>query len=87
MQFRNGRQVEALKDGKRRYGNDSAESEREAYERDGGDAKHFEHAVMNPGKVDEGLWEKAKRASKDAFGEERWPFITWWYKKQGGHFG
>lgn len=42
--------------------------------------------IANPGKVDEALWEKAKRASQEAFGEIRWPFVTSWYKKQGGTF-
>lgn len=44
-------------------------------------------AIKNPGKVDEGLWKKAKRASQHAFGEEKWAFITWWYKEHGGRFG
>jgi hypothetical protein len=43
--------------------------------------------VMNPGKVDEALWEKAKRASEDAFGKIKYPFVSWWYQKQGGTFG
>lgn len=67
----------------------SAAFDRASYEADGGDSwidvrrKEF---FMNPGKVDEALWSKAKEASKAAFGEERWQFITWWYKKQGGKF-
>lgn len=43
--------------------------------------------IENPGKVDEALWAKAKRASEAAFGKERWPFITWWYRHHGGTFG
>lgn len=42
--------------------------------------------ISNPGKVDEELWSKAKRASQHAFGRERWAFVTWFYKKHGGHF-
>lgn len=42
--------------------------------------------VKNPGKVDEGLWAKAKDASQKAFGKIKYPFVTWWYKKQGGTF-
>lgn len=40
--------------------------------------------VEMPGHVDEALWEKAKRASQDAFGKVKWPFVTWWYKEHGG---
>lgn len=67
----------------------SAAFDRKSYEADGGDAwidprrKEF---FMNPGKVDEALWARAKEASQAAFGEERWQFITWWYEKQGGKF-
>lgn len=32
----------------------------------------------------ESLWNKAKRASQHAFGEIRYPFVTWWYLKEGG---
>ncbi len=42
--------------------------------------------IMNPGKVDEGGWSKAKEVSQKTFGEIRWPFVTWYYKKQGGTF-
>lgn len=67
----------------------SPQFDKASYEADGGDAwidprrKEF---FANPGKVDERLWAKAKKASMDAFGEERWQFVTWWYKKQGGKF-
>lgn len=67
----------------------SPEFDRASYEADGGDAwiaDGRKELFMNPGNVDEGLWAKAKDASKKAFGEERWKFITWWYKKQGGKF-
>lgn len=47
----------------------------------------MEDTVMNPGKVDEALWAKAKRASEEAFGEIRWPFVSYWYEKRGGKFG
>lgn len=42
--------------------------------------------VSNPGKVDEGLWAKAKDASQQALGKIKYAFVTWWYKKQGGKF-
>lgn len=32
------------------------------------------------------LWEKAKKASQEAFGEIRWPFVNWWYQEHGGKF-
>lgn len=41
---------------------------------------------MNPGKVDEPKWKKAKEMSQDAFGEIRWPFVTSKYKEMGGTF-
>ncbi len=67
----------------------SAEFDRKSYEADGGDAWIDPRRKLffeNPGNVDEALWMKAKEASMKAFGEERWQFITWWYKKQGGKF-
>lgn len=63
--------------------------DRKSYEADGGDGwinpkrKEF---FSNPGNVDEGLWAKAKEASMKSFGKEKWQFVTWWYKKQGGKF-
>lgn len=60
-----------------------------SYEADGGDEwidPRRKLLFENPGNIDEGLWKKAKDASKAAFGEERWQFVTWWYKKQGGRF-
>jgi hypothetical protein len=59
------------------------------YEQFGGDAWIATNAVAklaNPGKVDEALWKKAKKASEEAFGKIKWPFVSWWYKKQGGSF-
>lgn len=67
----------------------SAEFNRASYEADGGDdwiddrRKEF---FSNPGNVDEALWARAKKASIAAFGEVRWKFTTWFYKKQGGKF-
>ena len=49
-------------------------------------SKKNDDRMENPGKVDEGLWDKAKRASKHAFGEIRWPFVTSKYKEWGGKF-
>ena len=34
--------------------------------------------------ADEGLWQKAKRASQHAFKEIRYPFVVWWYLQRGG---
>lgn len=34
--------------------------------------------------VDEALWDKAKRASQEAFGQIKWPFVNWWYEEHGG---
>lgn len=67
----------------------SAEFDRKSYEADGGDAwidPRRQEFFMNPGTVDEALWAKAKEASHKAFGKEKWQFVTWWYKKQGGKF-
>jgi phage-related protein (TIGR01555 family) len=71
-----------------RIGN-SADFDRASYAADGGDnwinprkAPLYE----KPAGVDEGLWSRAKEASKEAFGEEKWQFIAWWYKKQGGKY-
>lgn len=67
----------------------SAAFDRASYEADGGDAwidSRREEFFSNPGNVDEGLWSKAKAASQAAFGEVRWKFVTWWYRKQGGKF-
>lgn len=67
----------------------SPEFDKASYEADGGDswiADGRKELFENPGGVDEGLWAKAKDASQKAFGEVRWKFVTWWYKKQGGKF-
>lgn len=67
----------------------SAAFDRAAYEADGGDtwidARRHE-LFKNPARVDKALWEKAKRASLDAYGEERWQFVVYIYKKLGGKF-
>jgi uncharacterized protein len=67
----------------------SAAFDRASYEADGGDSWIAEGRRVlfeNPGNVDEALWAKAKEASMKAFGKEKWQFVTWWYKKQGGQF-
>lgn len=72
----------------RRYFN-SPGFDRASYEADGGDewiAAHRKAIFENPMGVDEGLWEKAKAASKKAFGYERWQFVVWHYQKNGGRF-
>lgn len=40
--------------------------------------------IQNPGHVNEGLWEKAKKISMKSYGELRYPFIMSMYKKLGG---
>jgi hypothetical protein len=34
--------------------------------------------------TDEALWKKAKDASQEAFGKIKWPFVMYWYEKNGG---
>jgi hypothetical protein len=65
----------------------SAAFDRASYAADGGDGwidKRREEFFKNP--VDSGLWEKARKASQDAFGTEKWQFVVWFYKKHGGKF-
>lgn len=67
----------------------SPQFDKASYEADGGDGwidPRRRPLFENPGNVDESLWSKAKEASSKAFGKEKWQFITWWYKKQGGKF-
>lgn len=67
----------------------SAEFDKASYEADGGDDwidPGRRELFENPGNVDESLWAKAKAASQKAFGKDKWQFVTWWYKKQGGKF-
>ena len=49
--------------------------------------KKYADIIMNPGKVDEGLWAKAKRAADEAGADNQYAFATYWYQKQGGKFG
>lgn len=67
----------------------SAEFDRASYEADGGDgwidARRAEF-FQNPVNVDQSLWSKGKDASVAAFGNVKWQFVTWWYKKHGGTF-
>lgn len=67
----------------------SAAFDRASYEADGGDEWIDERRAeffTNPTNVDEGLWSKAKDAAQSAFGQAKWQFTAWWYKKQGGRF-
>lgn len=70
----------------------SAEFDRAAYEADGGDdqvSAGREKLFSNPEGplgADKSLWAQAKQASQRAFGEDKWQFVLWWYKKQGGKF-
>lgn len=45
-----------------------------------------DHTFKNPGKVDEGLWEKAKRECEHSEGKIIWAVVTHIYKKMGGTF-
>lgn len=66
----------------------SAQFDVKSYEADGGEnwiAPERLKALMQLGHVTNGAhWEKAKEASRAAFGEIRWPFVMWYYKKHGG---
>lgn len=67
----------------------SPEFDRSAYELEGGDGMfdpRKELLMENPGNVDESLWAKAKEASQKALGSVKWPFVSWWYKREGGKF-
>lgn len=67
----------------------SAAFDRASYEADGGDGwinPQRKEIFENPMNVDEGLWHRAKEASRKAFGEEKWQFTVWFYKKSGGRF-
>lgn len=67
----------------------SSAFDRASYAADGGDGWIDDRRKIlfeNPGGVDEALWAKAKDASMKAFGKEKWQFVTWWYKKNGGKF-
>lgn len=67
----------------------SAAFDRASYEADGGDGwihPGREELFRNPMNVDQGLWAKAKAASVAAFGKDKWQFVVWFYKKQGGKF-
>lgn len=56
-----------------------------AYEEHQEKAKLAQELYTKSGEhVDEGLWDKGKKASQEAFGKIKWPFVRWWYDKQGG---
>ncbi len=50
------------------------------------ECKNYSDYYENPGDVDEGLWEKAKEASKEAYGVIKWPVTSYIYQKMGGKF-
>lgn len=67
----------------------SVEFDRASYEADGGDSwidPRRAEFFQNPRNVDEALWSRAKDASVAAYGNVKWQFVTWWYKKRGGKF-
>ena len=51
-----------------------------------GEMQYNSQDIANPGKVDEALWEKAKKISMESYGEIRRPFVTYMYKELGGKF-
>lgn len=63
--------------------------DRKSYEADGGDGwidprrKEF---FDDPVGVDQLLWGKARVVSRETFGEVKWQFVLWMYKKLGGKF-
>lgn len=67
----------------------SVEFDKASYAADGGDGwidERRKHFFDEDKAIDKGLWLKAKEESIKAFGKEKWQFITWLYKKQGGSF-
>lgn len=67
----------------------SPEFDRASYEADGGDSwidPRRAEFYKRPDNVDGALWMKARQASVDAYGCERWQFIAWWYEKHGGKY-
>ncbi len=67
----------------------SGQFDKASYLADGGDAwidPRRKLLFEDPMGVDEGLWERAKEASRAALGEVRWQFCAWWYRKQGGQY-
>jgi phage-related protein (TIGR01555 family) len=67
----------------------SAAFDRASYEADGGDGwidPRRVHFFEDPPNVDTALWARGKDASLKAFGQVKWQFVAWWYKKQGGRF-
>lgn len=67
----------------------SSAFDKASYAADGGDSwidprrKEF---FDKPNGVDKELWEQAKNQSIAVFGERRWQFQAWAYKKLGGRF-
>ena len=71
------------------FGN-STEFDLASYEADGGDgwisSDEKPAYDMKAGVADEGIWAKAEAASEKAFGEKRWKYVLWMYRKLGGKF-
>lgn len=42
--------------------------------------------VENPGKVDESIWERAKKKAQDEYGAGHYAAVSYIYKKMGGRF-
>lgn len=63
--------------------------DRKSYEADGGDLwidSRRREFFEEPLGVDQELWAKARVRSKQVYGEVRWQFVTWMYRKLGGKF-
>lgn len=46
--------------------------------------KKQNEAIMNPHGVDEGTWEKAKKAAAESGHAEKWPLVMYIYQKMMG---
>lgn len=60
-----------------------------AYETDGGDGQYLDHHERDfemAQKLDRNLVMKGKEMSMKAFGKEKWQFVLWYYKQNGGKF-
>jgi hypothetical protein len=67
----------------------SPDFDRASFEADGGEDwidSRREHIFSNPQNVDWKLWNAAKIACKAVYGEFKWKFVLWWYRKNGGAF-
>lgn len=67
----------------------SSEFDRASYEADGGDswiAAGRKDLFTKDVAQDESLFERCEQEATKLFGENKWQFVVWLYKKQGGRF-